>query len=346
MSSLSLKISGRKFDFFNSFELNLAYNSIASTFSFEGLIFDEETKNLFKPLSYKECKVYMDDELLLTGTILNTSTSAENQDSLASISGYAKTGVLDDCNIPTSLYPLQSDKLTIKEIIEKLLKPFSLSLIVDSLAQSSVNTKFDKSTADSDQTIKSYINELTTQRNIILSHNENGNLLLTKLNLKQPSVATYIEGMPSTKISLSVDGQSMHSHITVQKQASIEVDVAGEQTLTNDLVTSYRPVVKQQTEGSNNETEDSVNSVLGSELRNIQLTIVTDRWKWTDGQKINIIKPNNIIDVKSPTNFINNLTRFFVESISYSGNQEGIIATINCVLPEVYSGNKPKNIFA
>lgn len=345
MSSLSLKISGRKFDFFNSFNLNLRFNSIASSFSFEGLIFDDNTKSLFRPLSYNEAQVYMGNELLLTGTILNVSTSAENQKSLASISGYTKTGILEDCNIPTSLYPLQSDKLNIREITQKLLFPFEINLIVDNLAKSAIETKYDKSTADSDQSIKSYIEELTRQRNVILSHNEKGNLLFTKPNIKQPSVATYIEGMPATKISLSVDGQSMHSQITVQKQASLDVDNPGEETIKNDLISKYRPIVKNQTSGDNDNTEDSAYSVLSSELRNIELIIETDRWKWTDGRKLGIIKPNNIIEVHSPTNFINKRTRFFVESISYIGNNEGIMATIRCVMPEVYTDRKPKNIF-
>lgn len=345
MSRLSLKISGRRFDYFNSFNLNLKYNSIASTFSFEGLIYDNETKALFKPLTYKEAKIYMSDELLMTGTILNTATSAENQETLANISGYAKTGILYDCNIPTSLYPLQSDKLTLREITDKLIRPFSIKLVVDELIKTSADQKYEKSTSDSNQSIISYISELAKQKNIIVSHDVNGNLLFTKLNLKQKSVATYIEDMPSTKISLSVDGQSMHSNLTVVRQASIEVDNPGEKTLKNDLVSIYRPIVKEQTEGSNNDTEDSANTILGSELRNIELTIETDRWMWTDGKQVNIIKPNNIIEVLSPSNFINQRTRFFVESITYNGNQEGIKATINCVIPEVYNGNKPKNIF-
>lgn len=343
MSKLSLKISGRKFDFFNSFELNLSFNSIASTFSFEGLIFDEETKELFKPLSYKQAEVFFDDELLLTGTILNISTSAESQESLASISGYSKTGILEDCNIPVSLYPLQFDKLTIKEITNKLLGPFSIKLVIDDLARPEIDKKYDKSTADVEISIKGYIEELTKQRNVILSHTSEGNLLMTKINVKQQPIATFEEGIPATKISLNVDGQNFHSEITVQKQASLDIDNPGEYTILNDLVSSYRPFTKEQVEGNNNDTEKSAYTELASELRNISLTIFTDRWKLENEQ---IIKPNSIIEVLSPTNFINNKTRFFVENVTYSGNNEGIRATIECVLPEVYSGQKPINIFA
>lgn len=345
MSSLSLKISGKKFDFFNSFELSLIYNSIASVFSFEGLSFTDEQKELFKPLQYKRAKVYFNDELLLTGTILNTSTAVENQQSLASISGYSIAGVLEDCEIPIELYPLQSDKLTIKEIIEKVIWPFGVKLNVDPEVQSLISKKYDKSTADADQTIKDYFTELSTQKNIVLSHNENGDLVLTKTKANLKPFALFDENMPSTKISLSVDGQSVHSKITVQKQSSLDTNVSGEETINNDIITVYRPTVKSQSSGDNSDTINAANMILASEMRAINLTINTDRWVWFDGKKEQIIKPNQIIEVLSPSNFINTKTKFFIEKVDFVGNNEGTTATLSCVLPECYNGEKFKNIF-
>lgn len=346
MSEISLKISGQRFDFFNEFNISLVYNSVSSVFSFDGLVITEAQKNLFRPLQYRETKVLFGNETLITGTLLNTSTSVENSILMGNISGYSKTGILEDCDIPVSLYPLQSDNLSLKEITEKIIAKFGIKLVVNSNVLTESNKKYPSVNAEIGQKIISYITELAKQRNIIVTHDNNGNLLFTKLNLVQPSVATYIEGMPSTSISLSANGQGMHSEITMQKQVTIEVDVAGEQTVNNTLIPVYRPIVSKQKSGDNDDTQSGVEMIRSAELRNISVIIETDRWKWTDGRVINIIKPNNIIEIQSPSNFINNRTRFFVEKVDYNGNNEGIRATITCVLSEVYSGNQPKNIFA
>jgi prophage tail gpP-like protein len=345
MSELSIKISGQRFDNWNNFKLSLAYNSVASTFAFDGLVLTKEQKQLFKPLSYHACQVYYANELLLTGTIISTSTSIDNNINMGGISGYAKPGILEDCQIPISLYPLQSDGLTLKEIAEKLLKPFGISVIVDSQVDSEMNKKYDKSTADASKSVKDYLCDLAKQRNIVVTHTSSGDLLFTRAKSDKESIATYIEGKPSTKISLSCNGQGLHSEITVQKQATIETDVAGEETIKNNLVTVFRPSVVSQSSGDNDDTANSAKMVRASELRNITLSVETDRWKWYDGKKLYMIKPNEIIEVESPSNFINKRTRFFVESIELSGNQEGVNAVVNCVLPETYSGETPKNIF-
>lgn len=344
MSELSLKISGNEFKFWNNFQLNLVYNSLGSTFSFDGLTYTEDQKKLFKPLSYHRCEVLFNREKLLSGTLLNTGTGVENTLSLNNISGYSLPGVLEDCEIPLEVYPLQFDNMSLREIAEKIITPFGLQLVVHNAVNNEANAKYDSIAAESTDKIKDFLAKLCKTKNIILTHNEYGNVVFTRLS-ESASVATYIEGMPSTSIKLSVNGQAMHSSLTGQRQASIGTDVAGEETITNTLVQSYRPTVKSQESGQNNDTENSVRMLRGSELRNISVTIDTDRYTWTDGKILRVIKPNNIIEVQSPSNFIPRRTRFFVESISYTGNNEGVRASIKCVLPECYSGEVPKIVF-
>jgi len=346
MNELSLKISGQRFDFWNNFQLNLVYNSLCSTFSFDGLVLTPDQKKLFKPLSYHSAQVLFNDEVLLTGTVLNTSTSIDNNVTMGNISGYSKPGVLDDCEIPVSLYPLQMDNMSLKEITEKLIKPFGLKLSIDSNLSEIVNKKYDTIAAEPDQTIKDFLTKLCKVKNIILTHNDYGNVVFARLKKDDSSVATYIEGKPTTNIQLSVNGQSMHSHITGQKQASIGTDVAGEETIENTYISAYRPTTKKQDSGQNDDTENAVKMIRGAELRGIQLTIETDRYKWWDGSILRPLRPNHTIDVESPSNFISKRTRFFVESVEYSGNQEGIKAVIKCVLPECYSGDVPKIVFS
>jgi prophage tail gpP-like protein len=344
MSELSLKIQGQHFKFWNNFSLNLVYNSLGSTFSFEGLTITPDQKRLFMPLSYHRCEVLFGTQKLLTGTLLNTGTGVENTISLNGISGYSLPGVLEDCEIPLDVYPLQFDNMSVKDIVEKLIKPFGLALVVDSSVEAEVNKKIDTIAAEPDEKIKSFFEKLCKNKNVVLTHNEHGNVVLTRIREGQ-SVATYIEGMPSTSIKLNVNGQGFHSAISTQKEASTGTDVAGEETINNDLIKAYRPTVKKQDSGENDDTANAAKMIRGSELRGISLTIETDRYKWTDGKTTKIIQPNNLIDVQSPSNYLPKRTRFFVESVTYTGNNEGIKASLKCVLPECYSGEAPKIVF-
>lgn len=345
MSNMTLKINGLEFSYFNRFNVSLIHNSIASVFSFDGLSVEEDQKKLFKPLQYHEVKVYYNQSLLISGTGLNTSTSIQNEETLAGISGYSRPGVLGDCPVPLEAYPLQSTGLSLKEIAEKLIKQFGLRLNIDSNVLAEASKVYETEAAEASETISAYLMKLCKPRNILLTHDYLGNLVFTRLNLNAKSIATYREGMPATKITLSVNGQGVHSKISALKQATIDSDNEGQAEETNSLVRAYRPTVVVQSSGDNDDTALLANQERGKELRNIALIIETDRFTWYDGKKVRILRPNNIIDVISPSNFITRRTRFFVEKIEFNGDSEGIGATITCVVPEVYNGAKPQNYF-
>lgn len=352
MSNLSLKINdrfiNRTVNFFNSFNINLKHNSVAGVFSFD-FLFDPdnpEHKELACVSHFHEVQMYYGDYLLMTGVITNNNFKASSRITMASFGGYAKPGVLDDCQIPPSLYPLQSDGLSLERIARRLIKPFKLDMIIDSSVQSAMSKSFKRSTASSRSTVKDYLTELASQKDIILSHDVEGRLLFTKSKTKQKPILDFDLTKPTPAgmtFDFNYNGQGMHSHITVMKQASIDGGNAGEQTIRNPYVIGsyYRPRVTSQTSGDDNDTTLAVNRVLSNELRNITLTITTNNLV-VDGV---LLLPNNTISIYAPRLFIYTKTFFFIESISYEGNNETSVATINCVLPEVYNNETPTSIY-
>lgn len=338
------RITNRRVDYFNQFKLNLQYDSIASTFSFN-FYFDPQNpdhKEMTCVSHYHLATLEHNGELLLTGYVLSQAFNHSNVKQLAAIGGYSLPGFLEDCEIPTSLYPLQSDNLTLRQIAQKLIQPFKLKLVVDPSVSKKVDSVYDTSTASESQTIKGYLTELAAQKQVIISHNEKGELLFTSAKTKQKPILHFEDGVIGTSMSLSFNGQAMHSHITVQKQASVDGDNAGESTVTNPYVPFvYRPKVKTQSSGNDNDTVLAAKQLLAAELKNIKLTIVTDRWE-LDGK---ILKPNNIISVMNPEIYIYKKTNWFIESIDFIGDNKSVTATLNCVLPEVYNGETPVSIF-
>ena len=338
-----LKIGDKNVDKFSEFNFVLKYDSVASTFSFN-FFFDPnnpEHKALFKPCSYQQVTLEHNGELLLTGTILSHQFYRGAVSQLAGIAGYSLPGVLEDCEIPVDSYPLQSDGLTLRQIAGKYAAKFGLKMLVDPLVSKRMDEVYTTTTASEGQTVKAYLAEIASQKNIILSHTEKGELYFTKSKASQNPIINYSDGVPFTDIKLEVNGQAMHSSITVIKQASIDGGNAGQAAIANPYVTAFRPKVKTQSSGTDNNTSGAAKSTLASELQNIKLIITTDRWV-VDGK---ILKPNTVISIISPGNYIYSKTNFFIESISFTGDAEKTIATMSCVLPEVHNGETPKNIF-
>ncbi len=345
-----LKIAGKEITDFNSVDVNIKYDSVASTFSFQYRYdtSDQQLAILNNPASYAECTIEYQNpttrerELLITGTVLNHGYDDTPAAGLNGISGYSKTGVLEDCNIPVSLYPLQSDGKSLVQIIEKLIKPFGISLIVDSAVASRANAIYDVSTAEPSDTIKGYLAKIANQRNILLSHDEKGNLLLTKSFPNGTPKYNFERQIPITASTLTFDGQRMHSEITVIKQASSEGGNAGQSTVKNPYVKVFRPSVKIQDSGSDNDTDFAAKSALADELRAISLILNVDTWVDNDGK---LWKPNTVFTYKNEEVGINKVTKFFIESVQFTGNESQQTAVLSCVVPEVHNTVAPENIF-
>jgi len=162
------------------------------------------------------------------------------------------------------------------------------------------------------------------------------------LDLAVDQIST--KGIPEgTSLELNYDGQSMHSHIYMQKQASIEGGNAGQTVTRNPYVIGsvFRPTVKSQSSGDDNDTGLAAKRELSNEIKGLTLDIETDRWMHNG----KIFRPNTIITVYDPELYIYKKVRWFVESVTYEGNNTTTTANLKCVLPEVYSNKTPVSIF-
>lgn len=330
---MKLLINDSIFSNFSSYVINLVYNSVASSFRFDVLRDISPS-----PLSYADCQILNDkDELLLTGTIVSHTIPVSAKPELIAISGYSKAGILEDCTIPVSAYPVQFDNLSLKQIIDKLLPIFDIEYIVNPVISNELNKTYKKSNANISSSIKEYINNLASQRGIIVSHNEQGKIIFTKVDTSNMlPVVTFEEGNTGTeRYSININGQVLHSEISVIKQASSFDRSSGEFTVKNLLVDKYRPKVIVSTSGSVFDVEKMAKIELAKELANIKIMIDTTLF----------VMPGKLIQLKAPSLRINNFIELFVERITINGDMTGERYTLTCVLKEVYSLEKIQNIF-
>lgn len=339
-----LKIQNKEVKLYNQFSVHLKYDTVASTFSFNYYFNPDNAdfRALLRPGKYPSVKVEHNGERLITGTLLNYQFASEASRQLTAVSGYAKAGVLEDCQIPPSLYPLQSDGLTLKEITQKLIQPFGINLIVDSSVVDKVNASYETATANASESIKSYLSELASQRHVILTHNEYGDLVMTEAKAQKAAIFDFVKGMPGVKMKLEFNGQKMHSEISVQRQAKKDDPNGESSSIKNPYAAgTFRPRVEKQSTGDEMNTPLATRNALSEELKEIKLLIELEGWTLND----KIVRPNNIITVLNPDLFLFKKTNFFIESVEYSGDNESESAVLTCVVPEVYNNQTPNNIF-
>jgi prophage tail gpP-like protein len=354
---LTLKITNgiktKTVEFFNDFEFELMFNSVASPFSFS-FLFDptnSDHKELIQPFNTVVLEHTPEGKTsastVITGMIIKRTLGVGSNKRLAHIGGYSLTGQLEDSTIPQSAYPLQSNQLSLEALTTKLIEPFGLSLVVDPEVLEVVKGKFKATTADSQQSVKDYLHELAKQKDVWLSHNELGQLLLTKAKTTAAPIFDFDldSGTPQgTDFELDSNFQAMHRTITAQKQASTSKGSnAGQASVINPYVPEgvLREITVSQTSGEEGDTALVARRARANELRGISLKIELNKW---DINSV-LILPNNTIDVKGAELNLDKKTRFFIESVSYKGNSTEITCKPRCVVPEVYNQEEPKNIF-
>jgi prophage tail gpP-like protein len=365
---MQIKVNGKLYNFFNEVVISTTLDTIASIFTFTAF-YDRTNPDhqvLFKPLSYYKAEFFSNEgALIMTGTITHYSFKSSASIHTVQLSGYSLPGVLDDCQIPYSSYPLQQDNLTLQEIVANLIKPFHLTVITYSDVVKESTQIIAKTVAKVDETIKDYICKVANQKNVVVSHDIHGNVILFRPDVTLPP-KLLLTGTNTLDMSLDIDGTKLHSTITTLRQPSrgtghndITDDnyeppegnipgltdnkkgkvfkISSIDTVTNPLVGTFRPYVHRLTKLSFYDTHRASLNMRAAELKNIKVLFSLDHWE--------PVSVGDVIQVLNPEIFINNTATMILEStsIQQSGERQTMSGTL--VLAETFNGDEPQNIF-
>lgn len=358
---MEIVINGKSIAYFNSGTINLKLDSIASTFEFAAYFKPQEIdfQEIFKPLQYLPVEIYNSKKnLIFTGTILNHRFTSNSGRELVIISGYSKCGILEDvCIPPSENYSLESNNKSLKDIATQLCRLFGINVVVSDQAKSisetnikttakttkeksdyasikaKANSVFGRTSASPSESIRDYLAKLASQKNIILSHNEKGEVLLFQPNYNQLPRYFFTKG---NTISMSADynGQALHSDIFIVRQPSDENQgVSTFDRAKNTLVAKYRPTTKIMSSGEDAQTKDAAKNELASELKAIQLTLELQGL-------FDEIYPGEIVNVHNHHIYCYAYNRFMVDSITLKFDSKSDTTTLNLVVPETFTGGE------
>jgi prophage tail gpP-like protein len=368
---MQIKVNGKDYVYFNDVVINTQLDSVASTFTFLGY-YDQSNPlhvELFKPLSYARVEFFDEDHadnankgLISTGTIVHWAFKSSPEPNLVQLSGYSLPGVLDDCQIPYKAYPLETDNGTLAQIGNKLCTLFNIKQVVYDIVSKEAGQLIPKTVAKIDETIKDYLCKIANQKNVVVSHDIHGNLILYRPDVKAP-VKLSLNQQNTLTMELDVDGTKIHSEITTIRQPTrgnnpkdtfiyeenklnnINPDSPGGKvfkissidTVKNPLVNTYRPYVDRLTSGTFYDTHRAALNMRAAELKNIRVSFALDYWA--------PISIGDIIEVINPEIFINNKVKMVLESTVIQESSTRKTMTGSLVLLETFTGDEPQNIF-
>jgi len=319
---IKLKIDKEIFESFSDFEVSLKRNTVASTFRFTGF------SKFFQIVKYQDCEIFFDNDKIITGTILNPAFTYNNKPTLNQISGYSKTGVLEDSNIPTNLYPLQFDGLSLKEIAQKICREFGIRVKILN-SESQVNLPFEKVSAYPTDSVKGFLSNLANQRGVIVSHDNESRLLLFKVLGKVAPIANF-NFDDAINVTFTPNAQGFHSSITGLRQAKTNDNNTQQLTVTSPFIKGIlRPKVITINDGD--ELQETVNKAVCAEAVNFALNI--------QFEGLYNIRSGFYITLDGP--ILKKRTKFLVETVTFNGTKSGNTTTLELVLPCVYTGVLP-----
>jgi prophage tail gpP-like protein len=356
-----IKIQGKIIDFFTSGTIELKLDSIASTFAFQSR-FDAqnlEHQELFKPLQYKLVEIFNSKgSLLFTGTILNHSFTSDFGRHLVSISGYSLSGILEDVTIPIKAYPLESTGRSLKDIATRLCSLYNIGLVIadnsevlayDPLPKekkiffsdktvfeklkAKVNSKFGRSAASPTETIKGYLAKLASQKNILLSHTNKGEVLLFTIDYNQKPRFFFTKGN-TISMQSQFNGQSLHSEINVVRQPSADNEgVSTTDKAINTLIPVNRPTTKILTSGEDTDVKEGANNELAAELAAITVNL-----KLQGVEPFETLTPGEIVNVHNHYIYAYAYNRYIVQSIRFNFSEIEETTELDLLIPEAFTG--------
>ena len=316
---MKLIVNNSEYSNFLSFYLNLEFDSFASTFNILGV-----KQQMPRGIMYKKCKFYDDDDnLLLTGQIINYSLAVKSKPQQVRLGGYSTAGILEDVNMPLDLYPIHLNLMSLNDILERVLGFFKIDYVVDEDVMEKMDEVFLKTNCSPDQSIKTYIAGLASERDVIITHDQYGVLHFTKL---KPQRAVHIdENSPFIlEINYRENGQTLHNPVSIIKQVG-KLNI-GDITVSNPFCNAFRPTTKIMKNGFHKDLENAAKNYISSELKSIKIYIKTTKF----------FKPGTLIALKSETLGFDKPLELFVENIRWSGSAAKHEFSMSCIPKAVY----------
>jgi prophage tail gpP-like protein len=339
---VSIVIGGEKFTGFTGYNLTLSNDSF-DIFSFSAP-YDpsiKELREIIKPFSFQSCEVFYNDSLMFKGTLLTPDPELTDESSEITLQGYPLCGVLNDCMVPPTKYPLQCMGINMKGIADAACEPYSIPVIFDG----EVGPNFTEVSIEPTDKILDFLSRLAKQRNLLFTNNEKGQLVFFNPKTEKPFV-TFLEGKtPLISIKPKFNAQDFYSHITGFGKTDAEYPSMSF-TFENKYLINKGIIRHQSLTIEDSETLSDLENATKAHAGRMFADCVSFELLCENhvNEKNEVFGKGMSVCVFAPSAMIAKETTLVARNIKLSRTTDGKTTTMTLVLPGSYTGEIPEEL--
>ncbi|MCL2138216.1 MAG: LysM peptidoglycan-binding domain-containing protein [Treponema sp.] len=337
---VSIIVDGKKFTGFTKYEINLSADSFDSfSFSAPYDLAVKDIKESLMPFAFKTCAVYYLRELLFKGFLLTPDPELQAEATEITLQGYPLCGILNDCTVPPSKYPVEYYNVTIKDIADPVADAYGIKIIF----KDGTGDPFSEVAIEPNEKILEFLLKLAQQRKFLFTNDENGSLVFYKL-AQQNAFMQFKEGYaPLISISPQFNAQSFYSHITGYTKNEVLAEpltyTYENKFLIKKGIMRHDTITVDDAE-TRSELENAVKAHAGRMFADcVKYNLKCDTHLNNEGK---LFKKGMSVYVEAPGAMITRQTNFTARNIKLLRDETGKTADLELVLPGSFTEELPE----
>ena len=337
---VAVSVGGERFRFWDSVAISLSMDALdAIEFSAPFEVNNAKFRKTFRPLSFQDLTVTVGGRLLFTGTMLTPKPTITPERRTVSVTGYSKPGVLNDCTLPASAFPLEFNGQGLNEIAATVCAPFGLSVKF----AADHGAIFERVAVEPGAKVFQFLADLARQRNLVISSTFAGALLFQQSVRPGRPVARLEEGVsPLISVAPNYKEQEYYSHVTGLQPTTLGKD--GSQFTVNNprLEGVIRPFTFAADDTPGAAAKSAVEAKAGRMFANVvSYSAAVAGWRDPQGD---LWVPNRTLKLLAPGAMIYNEYEFVIRSVSLTRVGDSETASMILVLPGSFEGKIPETM--
>ncbi len=340
-SRVHISVDGIKYTGWLSLNISKSIETLTSSFQLRVADKDNQTSNADWLLqTQKECKIYIDDELGITGYIDSVNASISGDSHTIKISGRDKTADLVDCSYVET--PRSFKKIKLLSLANTLLTPFGL--IAKLGVNVTANDRFQFTVNTTDSVFKN-LNKKAQDFGLLLITDAKSNLIIA--NSGDVTIDDSIEyGRNILSANVSYDYTDRFRDYTIQAQTlskqvpgkwARNISVKG--TASDSGIIRYRPkLIKNSSPLTSTGAQENAKwEALIHAAHSQTVSVTVQGFRDTNG---NLWDVNRLISVDIPPLYINPALEMLITSVEFSLSDSGSTTKLSLKRSDAYT-SKP-----
>lgn len=342
LDEVAISVNGQRFSQWTRLELHRAMDAV-STVEFEApwdVPSSPEVRSVFQPFSYQPVDLLLGGQRVFTGTEVGVQPDVQIDRKTIRASCYALCGVLNDCTPPASAFPLEFYDAGFMTIARRVLAPFGLTA---SSQLSDLGTTFEQVDLSRGRRVWSFLVQLAKQRNLILTNDAEGQLVVTRGEGIGEPVARLLEGQPPVmQVSPTFDPRNYYSAITGIEPVVVGLSGSTYSVKNARLQGAVRPFVFQTPDTPTGDVQTATEQKAGAMFASaVRYTVNLASWRDPSDR---LWEPGRFVTLYAPGAMVYNEYKFLIRGVTLTATADQRVAQLDLVLPGSMSGRIPERV--